>query len=32
MTTALPPRVLTPAEVGACIRQFRERATGRRSN
>ena len=24
MTTATPPRLLTPAEVGACIRQFRE--------
>ena len=24
MTTAPPPRLLTPAEVGACIRQFRE--------
>lgn len=24
MTAATPPRLLTPAEVGACIRQFRE--------
>src|SRR5690349_5446676 len=24
MTTATPPRLLTPGEVGACIRQFRE--------
>lgn len=24
MTTTTPPRLLTPAEIGACIRQFRE--------
>lgn len=24
MTTTAPPRLLTPAEVGACMRQFRQ--------